>query len=219
MDNCNQCLLYVKEINELKKTIDTLTHQYDKCVSIIKEHLRDTSPFCRNHIDRDSLLLSSIDDDLDELTENIIKNSLYEDINITDYKGDTPLYNAIENGKYEMVELLIKNNADMFHINNYGNNGILTAIEFEQPDIIELIFDNFDLKDYFEYKNKDGNTMLLAASNLDNIEIVKLIVKYIQLYKLDINALINQTNNDGKNALTITTDDEIITYLETYITN
>jgi ankyrin repeat protein len=43
-------------------------------------------------------------------------------VNIQDYKGYTPIMYAIENNKWEIVSLLVNNNADINLTNNNGNN-------------------------------------------------------------------------------------------------
>ena len=123
------------------------------------------------------------------------------DIEATDKWGITPLVSAVQNGKAEMVKLLLEKSAK---ISAGGGGALLAAVELGNPAMVKLLLDNGadpDASDGFdtallkavnrrdndivkllldkganpEVKDRNGNTALLYAAGGGYIEVVRLL--------------------------------------------
>ena len=98
------------------------------------------------------------------------------DVNEKDTEGRTALFLAVKNGEADFVELLIRANADPNIKDKNGRTPLIEAIATIESDrIIKLLLGikniNANLKD------RDGNTALLWAAHLQNLELVDQLIK------------------------------------------
>jgi ankyrin repeat protein len=141
-------------------------------------------------------------------TEFLETRTTSTNVNLRNIYGDTALIWASNNGYLDIVEELIKANADVNLQSNYGNtaSALICAIKKNNIKIVKALIKagaNLNL----QYKN--GGTALIWASYDGHIEIViELIkanvnidykfIKYIKKYNIDIlKLLINKNFNIG----------------------
>lgn len=110
------------------------------------------------------------------------------DINHKNYIGETPIFTAVFRNNIRILELFYTNKADLSIIDSHGNNLIHYAIENNNnlSTIMMLIAFEIDLT----VINLKGNDILLTAVENDEIEIFKLLIKFVKLN--------NKTNNKNK---------------------
>ena len=62
------------------------------------------------------------------------------DVNAKDNAGQTPLYEAVRNGRKDIVELLLANNADVNAKDSYGQTPLHMALGFSpKEDVADLL--------------------------------------------------------------------------------
>lgn len=94
------------------------------------------------------------------------------DVNHTSHEGLTPLKIAARAGRLEVVELLIRNGANINFVNNDGSV-IFDAIHSKNTDLIAfLLFETMNFDEIFV----NGSTPLILSSQLKLYEIVDLLV-------------------------------------------
>ncbi len=95
------------------------------------------------------------------------------DIN-TKIEGNTPLHNAVSNGRIEIVEYLIANNADINLTNSNGDNSLDLAYAFSRNEIIEILKSN-GLKRKPENFDLDPSTSFTKTEDIskktDNLDV------------------------------------------------
>ncbi|XP_019647742.1 PREDICTED: death-associated protein kinase 1-like [Branchiostoma belcheri] len=88
--------------------------------------------------------------------------------------GDTALHVACRGGHDEVVELLIKNQADLNVTNQNGDTGLHVACRVDYDKVVELLIRNrADLL----MTNKKGDTGLHVACRRGNVKLVQLLIK------------------------------------------
>ncbi|MCT4625090.1 MAG: ankyrin repeat domain-containing protein, partial [Schleiferiaceae bacterium] len=60
-------------------------------------------------------------------------------INLSDYKGNTALHYAVENGEIEIVKFLVSQGAEPSITNNKGKTALDLAIKKGNKEIIEML--------------------------------------------------------------------------------
>lgn len=102
--------------------------------------------------------------------------SMYPRLIDKDYNNKYPLEVASEFGYVDIVDLLIKNNANP----NLGNP-LITAVNMENVDIIHKLCDAGANPNVIEYNDQDEDDILsplISAIELDSIEIVNILYTY-----------------------------------------
>jgi ankyrin repeat protein len=99
------------------------------------------------------------------------------DFNTTDIYRYTALMIAAENGKYDVVKVLLKDGASTSAYldaqSQAGNTALMLAVQGDHTAIVaDLIAAGAD----FNTKNKDGSTALVLAASKGHTEIVQLII-------------------------------------------
>ena len=137
---------------------------------------------------------------------NLILTTSY-DMNTTDRRKQTALHLACQNGKIEIVQLLIASSKD-FSIDlnafnardNHGRTAWHSACENGRTEIVQLLITSS--KDYsidLNARDDSGRTALRLACNNGRTEIVKLIIASSKNFSIDLNAF-NARDNHGRTA-------------------
>lgn len=104
------------------------------------------------------------------------------DPNIANFKGDSPLIPACQKGSESIVQLLLEGGADYGLHNKNRDNPILICCRTGQAKILEILLrrlNNDELKSILStYAEIDGFVPLLAATELDKVECIKVCLKY-----------------------------------------
>lgn len=133
-----------------------------------------------------SILHLSMLNENEEVAKYILEHKLYNDINEVDKNNATPLLIAAEFSKTtEIIELLIKNKANINAVDKEGNSILHYAIRNEKIEILEYIL-KLDI-DKYKVDNEGRNALLKVISHTDNVEKIKLLLKE----KIDITSLDN----------------------------
>lgn len=140
-----------------------------KYSNINQQNLRGTTPLwiacCNKHIDIVLELLGA-----------------GADPNITNLKGDSPLIPCCQKGAEGIVELLLESGADINAYNKNRDNPVLICCRTGQAKILEILLKRFsssELKTMLTtFAEIDGLVPLLAATELDKVECIKVCVKY-----------------------------------------
>lgn len=112
------------------------------------------------------------------------------DINYQDDKGCTALINAARSSHSNMVDFLIKNNADINIKNNAGESALDLAIKYK--DIVSSVLLKHDM---IHSKDEQDETYLIRACQSKNEELI--------LFLYENGADFNVRNNKGKSAVDI----------------
>lgn len=104
------------------------------------------------------------------------------DPNIANFKGDSPLIPACQKGSESIVQLLLEGGADYQLYNKNRDNPILICCRTGQAKILELLLKRLnkeELKIMLSiYAEIDGFVPLLAATELDKVECIKICLQY-----------------------------------------
>jgi ankyrin repeat protein len=102
--------------------------------------------------------------------------------NLSNFKGDSPLIPACQKGSDSIVELLLESGADMNAYNKNRDNPILICCRTGQYKILEMLLKRLsesERKTILEtFAEIDGFVPLLASTELDKVECIKVCVKY-----------------------------------------
>lgn len=118
------------------------------------------------------LIEAVINGDLAEVKSLLDKG---EDIHTIDYNGYTPLDWAIMADHAEMVELLLKNDADPNYETDYGMTPFMTAAEGSHAEMITLLFESGADPNYQE--SSSGYTALTYSVFSEDLQTVKLLLE------------------------------------------
>lgn len=154
---------------------------------------------------------------------NDVINILLEGLrNINDrYRrnGNSLLHFACQRGHYDVTQYLICRGADMNLTNYYGYTPLHMAIEREDIQIIEYLFnyaDDNNIKININGNNNGEDTLLHVAAERGNIQIVEHLLNYAKENNIKIN--INACNRAGDTPLHVAIERENIQIVE-YLLN
>lgn len=102
-----------------------------------------------------------------ELIEYFIN---YYDVNSSDERGCTPLYYAVQEGKFKAVKYLIKMGANIEWTDESNYNLLKCAVGESHIKIIEYLISEF--KDVFKDKISEAKELALAYGKTDIYEII-----------------------------------------------
>jgi len=154
----------------------------------------------------DSLLIHASWYGYTEIAKILIENKA--NVNITNYKKQSPLQNAIQKLNIELVKLLLDNGADMKHEDENGHNALMLASTHPafgktMSNIIRLLIDNGA---NIDCQDKNGNTALMSTLWHSEVLIEK---------KANVNIL----NNKKQSALMLAVDRDDIKTVNLLLTN
>ena len=136
--------------------------------------------------------------------ETILKGGA--NINKTDKFGNYPIFVALGNSNIDMIKLLFQYGADL-SLKDKMNNSILIVAAFNcNQDIVQYLLDQG--ADVDEKGGTGKNALMFCCiydGPLNNIEIVKLLVRY--------GSDVNLKDSKGRTALDVAIKKEIIEYL------
>lgn len=102
--------------------------------------------------------------------------------NLSNLKGDSPLIPACQKGSDSIVELLLESGADINAYNKNRDNAILISCRTGQAKILEILLKRLSVDQQMillnTYAEIDGFVPLLASTELDKTECIKVCVKY-----------------------------------------
>ena len=120
------------------------------------------------------------------------------DIEAKTRRGATPLFVSSQDGRYEIVKLLLEHGADVKMKTNDGLSPLLAASIRGHAEIVRLLLDNgADVNQ----KTNQGTTSLMIASANGHTDVVKVL--------LDKGADTSLKNESGKSATEVAANDEI----------
>lgn len=126
-----------------------------------------------------ALWIATCNKHIDIVTELL---NIGADPNICNFKGDGPLIPACQKGLLQLVELLLMCGASLTAYNKNRDNPVLICCRTGQDKILEKLLETFDkdeLKKVLEtFAEIDGFVPLLAATELDKVECIKVCAKY-----------------------------------------
>lgn len=77
------------------------------------------------------------------------------DVNAIGPKGHTPFIYACIKENNELVSLMLKNKANVFHKNNYGHTALCYALQSNNGSTLDIILESFkDLKEFETYRHE-----------------------------------------------------------------
>lgn len=140
-----------------------------KHTDVNKQNLRGTTCIwiasCNKHI---------------EIVIKLLENNA--DPNIANFKGDSPLIPCCQKGAESIVELLLEKGANINLYNKNRDNPVLICCRTGQAKILELLLKQYSgdaLVNILEtYAEIDGFVPLLAATELDKVECIKVCMKF-----------------------------------------
>ena len=120
----------------------------------------------------------------------------------------TPLHLACDTEQLEMVKCLIKNGADLYHVDKYDSTALMIASNRGYDDIVQYLLDLDDGSNHLlNAVNNNGSTALHEAAYLGRLNTVKLLLEehHAKIVK----------DNDGYTPLTmagIGNEEEVVKY-------
>lgn len=104
------------------------------------------------------------------------------DPNIANNKGDSPLIPACQKGNMAIVEILLKSNVNVHVYNKNRDNPVLICCRTGQAEILNMLLGRMKPSEISiilqEYAEIDGFNPLLASTELDKIECIKMLHRY-----------------------------------------
>jgi ankyrin repeat protein len=140
--------------------------------------------------------------------ENCVKKDVI--VNLKDTDGRTSLHHAVDNGNIDIVNILLRNGADVTRVTNEGNTPLHIATYQGHGKVVEVLLQHVSrdkLNDYINARTTSGSTTSLhiAAKN-GFLEIIKSLLKHGAIY--------NIANKGGKIPLDFSNDQNVINLLK-----
>ena len=121
-----------------------------------------------------------------EIINLLISNNA--DLDIQNYKGETPSHLAVKYNCLECLKVLIRNGANIKIKDNNGRSCLFNAIENKNISILTFIYNNG--VSLFERDNEGNNLVHHSLNTKPDINIIKFLI--------DRKVSLNEKNNDGK---------------------
>jgi len=105
---------------------------------------------------------------------NLVRDLINLDtINMQDNDGNTPLKNAVQQGKTEIVQMLIDAGVDVNMRDDVGSTRLHDAVYFGKPEIARMLIEaGADVN----VQDEDGNTPLHWAADYGEVKIAKILI-------------------------------------------
>lgn len=146
---------------------------YNKNIEVIKELINAGSNTSIKSNAGLTALHAAAQGTTPEILQYLLELNCFADINIADNYGHTPIMIAAQrNSDTDILEILIKNGADISARNNMGVSVLHFAALNEHEEIIKYILEN-KLYDNIDVTDNEGNTPLIyALVHSNNIKII-----------------------------------------------
>jgi len=136
-DDITICYFEGKAISEINKNIITIKAaiKFDQSyvLKIIKEdELLEEVP---EYVDGE-LLSACFKGNIEKVSECLNR---WEDVNLPDDDGDTPLHKAVMNGNQDIIKLLVERGAEPRKSNRYGQTPIDIAEKFFKKELVPVL--------------------------------------------------------------------------------
>lgn len=147
--------------------------------NMLLKYINDDSINMQNHNGTTPLWISSCNRHIDIVSALL---NLGADPNKTNHKGDSPLIPACQKGNDSIVELLLEYGAKLDAYNKERDNAILICCRTGQYKILEMLFKRCSSNELEKFltlsADIDGFEPLLASTELDKTECIKICHKY-----------------------------------------
>lgn len=148
-------------------------------VRVLLKYLSKDEINMRNNKGTTALWISSCNKHIDTVYELILAGA---DVNIANKKGDSALIPCCQKGCDSVASLLLESGINMSAHNKNRDNAVLICCRTGQAKILEMLLNKYSKDELAqvleEYAEIDGNPPLLAATELDRIECIKVCLKY-----------------------------------------
>ncbi|KAK3593530.1 hypothetical protein CHS0354_037057 [Potamilus streckersoni] len=122
---------------------------------------------------RTALHIAVYKNEIEQVIDCIKKKDV--NLNVTDFKGRTPLFYSACYCRREIMAILLKAGSDPNVADNKGNTPLHEAVEKSDLDIVHSLVQHGKIN--INLKNNDGQTALMKASYFDYIEILSTLIK------------------------------------------
>ncbi|MGG0286077.1 ankyrin repeat domain-containing protein [Peribacillus butanolivorans] len=174
------------DINLNSALLDSVTTFRIDIVKLLIENGAD--PCCQDSLGNTPLLMA-VSSQHTKFIEGLVNLST-QHLNISNHQGLTPLLQAISNKNNYIIELLLKNGANINQTYIDGKTPIQLAIAYKDKQIIQSLL---KYKPDINAGNYDGySTLILAVINFD-VDVVNTILK--------LNPILDYESNEGLTAL------------------
>ena len=110
----------------------------------------------------------------EDVIDRLLQNKHCE-INIQDDSGETAIFYAIKNGYLEIVDKLIVNGSNIWHIDKYGETLLHYATTSDNPKVLERVLSlGLDVN----YRGNNGWTPLMEAALYNCKEAIKILLEH-----------------------------------------
>lgn len=99
------------------------------------------------------------------------------DVNVADSYGTTALIVAATAGHHEVVKLLLEHGANIQVRDDSGGAPLVNSVYFGHTETVRLLLDALSKSDASHLEKRDSEELLMLASGLGHVEIVRLMVK------------------------------------------
>jgi hypothetical protein len=132
-----------------RPTTDNNFHYVNQFVNLLNTQFGDD--FCRKHdLPKPKIGVDILSDALADTNTKMLElllSSRFADVNEADASGSTALMHAVEVEQLEAVRLLISHGANPLIANDEGLTPIMTAIDHNQPEILECLLEGLVKKE------------------------------------------------------------------------
>lgn len=98
------------------------------------------------------------------------------DVNVVDNYGTTALIVAATAGHHEVVKLLLEHGANTQVRDDSGGAPLVNSVYFGHTETVKLLLGVYSKKGAVPLEKRDGEELLMLASGLGHVEIVRLMV-------------------------------------------
>ncbi|MGL9761993.1 MAG: ankyrin repeat domain-containing protein [Wolbachia sp.] len=142
-----------------------------------------------------------------EIVDSLVKQGVV--INAKDTDGWTALHYAVNNGRIDIVRILLTNRADVTQVTNKSNTPLHIAVLKDHKEIVGVLVQhvsNDKLNSFINAGTTSGATSLHVAAKNGSLEIVKSLLKHGAIY--------NIKNKEDKTPIDFSQDQKVTSLLK-----